>query len=61
MLQVKIQMKYGQSGFKSNFRGVSGKDSLGLLKRELGVILSKITFLMGAFIGFVLYFPRRKR
>jgi glycosyltransferase involved in cell wall biosynthesis len=61
ILLLKIQMKYGQAGFKSTFRGVSSKDSLGLLKRELGIIVSKITFLLGALIGFIMYFPLRKR
>jgi hypothetical protein len=61
ILLLKIQMKYGQAGFKSNFKGVSAKGSLGLLKREIGIIISKITFLIGALIGFIVYFPLRKR
>ena len=40
----------------------SGKKSaFGLLKRELGIIVSKILFLIGALIGVIVYYPTRKR
>ncbi|MBN2203312.1 MAG: glycosyltransferase [Candidatus Aenigmarchaeota archaeon] len=61
ILLVKIQMKYGQAGFKSNFKGSGKKNAFSLLKRELGLIVSKIGFLLGTLIGAVLYYPTRKK
>lgn len=61
MLLVRIQMKYGQTGFKTTFKGNFQKSSLSFLKRELGIILSKIMFFIGAIIGLIIYFPSRKK
>jgi hypothetical protein len=61
MLLVKIQMKYGQTGFKTTFKGDVKQNSLGLLKREVGIILSRMVFLIGAVIGLILYSHLRKK
>jgi glycosyltransferase involved in cell wall biosynthesis len=61
ILLVKIQMRYGQAGFKSNYVGTGKKNALSLLKRELGLIISKIGFLFGTLIGAILYYPTRRR
>jgi glycosyltransferase involved in cell wall biosynthesis len=61
ILLVKIQMKYGQTGFKTTFRESFLQNSLNLLKREIGTILSKIMFLIGAIIGLIIYFPSNSK
>ena len=61
VLLVRIQMRYAHTGFNSTFNSNVKKSGAGLLKRELGIIFSKILFLIGAFIGIILYYPSRKR
>jgi len=61
MLLVRIQMKYGQTGFKTTFKGNFQKSSLSFLKRELGITLSKIMFFIGAIIGLIIYSSSRKK
>ena len=60
LLLVKIQMKYKQTGFKSNFKGNVKGQTAGFLKREIGIIISKFALLIGAVIGFIVYFPSRR-
>jgi len=59
ILLVRIQMKYDQTGFKTTFKGKSKREGVGLLKRELGQIISKFAFLFGAFIGFIISIFKR--
>ena len=60
MLLVGIQMKYGQTGFKTTFRGSLKKQSSEYLKRELGLIIAKISLLIGTMIGFIIFSFRRE-
>jgi GT2 family glycosyltransferase len=60
ILLTKIQMKYGQTGFKSTFKGNNKDNTISVLGRELGMMLSRITFLLGAFVGLIISSFRRK-
>lgn len=53
-LLVKIQMRYGQTGFRSNYVGNLSQGP-GFLKRELGLIIAKMSLLLGAFIGLIVF------
>jgi glycosyltransferase involved in cell wall biosynthesis len=53
ILLTKIQMKYGQIGFKSMYKENSKQNSRKLLKREIGTIISRIMFIIGVLIGLI--------
>ncbi len=49
-LMTRINLKYGEINFNSE-----KKQSVNIFERELGIILSRISFLLGALIGFLNY------
>jgi len=59
LLLTKIKMKYGQTGFDTKFQKKS-KNSMGLLKRELGLIISRFMFLIGVFLGLIIFHLKRE-
>jgi hypothetical protein len=50
ILNTKINLKYGFIGFKAR-----KKKGSNVLKREIMIILSRILFLFGIFVGFISY------
>lgn len=50
LLLTKINLKYGGVGF-----GKEKKETVNIFKREMKIILSRISFLIGAFAGFISY------
>lgn len=48
MLNTKIYLRYGYVSFKD-----SARSSSGIIKREIGIVLSRVAFLFGILVGFV--------
>lgn len=55
ILLANIQMKYGQTGFKSNFKGGLRQGS-SFIKREIGLIVAKVSLLLGTIIGLIIFY-----
>jgi glycosyltransferase involved in cell wall biosynthesis len=53
-LLTRITLQYGNVGF-----GSEKKESINIFEREIRIILSRISFLLGTAVGFVIYYFRR--